>query len=118
MEKTHTPNYKRIFLDILEQKFPDRKDVCMPILSKKELSQFDIIELNQKIFGGIDKCTFTLNQKHKAYNKRSISKILNYQIKNDLNNTQTASIFKLSRNTIISWKKKYPHLISVTKNCS
>ncbi|MGN7756824.1 helix-turn-helix domain-containing protein [Chryseobacterium sp. 22532] len=118
MEKNLTPNYKLIFLDILEQKFPDRKDACMPILSKNELSQFDIIELNQKIFGGIDKDTFTLNQKHKAYNKHSISKILNYQIKNDLSNMRTASIFRLSRNTITKWKKKYTHLISVTESCN
>jgi len=118
MEKNLTPNYKLIFLDILEQKFPNRKDVCLPILSKNELSQFDIIELNQKIFGGIDKSTFSLNQKHKAYNKRSISKILNYQIENRLSNTKTASIFKLSRNTIANWKKKYTHLISFSEICN
>jgi len=107
MKKNITPNYKLIFLDIIEEKFSDRKDICMPIINKNELSQFDVIELNQKIFGSIDKAAFTLNQKHKAYNKSSILKILNYQIENHLSNIQTAAIFKLSRNTIAKWKKDF-----------
>lgn len=98
-------NYRQIFMDILDLKYPEKKTACLPLLQKENLSAIDIITLNHKIFGTADKETQYLNQKHRSYSKSSILKILDYQKKNDLNNLQLAEYFKLSRNTITKWRK-------------
>lgn len=106
MEKL-IPDYKRIYNDIIIKNFPDKKDCCMRLLQKESLSVVDIIALNEKIFGSPDKETFAANQRHRSYRKADILKILDYQKKNELNNTQLAIHFKLSRNTVAKWKKNF-----------
>ncbi|NML72456.1 helix-turn-helix domain-containing protein [Chryseobacterium sp. RP-3-3] len=106
MEKL-IPDYKRIYNDIIMKKFPDKRTCCMRLLQKESLSVVDIIELNEKIFGIPDKETFAANQRCRSYKKRDILKMLDYQKKKQLNNTQLAIHFKLSRNTVAKWKKKY-----------
>ena len=44
-------------------------------------------------------------RKFRAYNKLTIMEILEYQKKNNINNTELSRYFKLSRNTIAKWKK-------------
>ncbi len=44
------PDYKRIYKDIIDKKNPDKKKECKNLLSKDELSVFDILELNRRIF--------------------------------------------------------------------
>lgn len=95
------PNYKKIYIDILDFKYPNHKKYCTPILSKKELSFSDIISLNNIIFGTEN----IKNQKFRSYNKKDIFEILDYQKKNNLNNIELARHFKMSRNTIAKWKK-------------
>jgi hypothetical protein len=104
------PNYKKIYTDILERKYPDKKDECQELLKKENLSVLDIIKLNQKIFGLPDEESESFNQKLRSYTEIEILEILNYQKKNMLNNIQLANHFKLSRNTVTKWKK----LFSVT----
>ena len=101
------PDYKRIYSDILNKKFPDKICNCKKLMEKKSLSVLDILELNEKIFGASDKETEIFNQKHRAYKEDSIREILNYQIKNKYNNTELARHFKLSRNTVAKWKLIY-----------
>jgi len=103
-------NYKKIYQDILEMKFPEKREQCFSLLNKKELSILDIINLNQKIFGKSDKQTDIFNQRHKSYDKSAILKILEYQKVNNLNNTELAKHFKLSRNTISKWKKNHSNI--------
>lgn len=104
--KQHTsPDYKAIYKDILYQKFPDKIEDCLPLLDKKDLSTLDILALNQKIFGSLDKERTKINSKHLSYNKSDILHMLEYQKNNKLNNTQLANHFKLSRNTVTKWKK-------------
>ncbi|BFO67477.1 helix-turn-helix domain-containing protein [Chryseobacterium sp. KCF3-3] len=105
MKKKISPDYKKIFNDIIEKKYPDRRDSCQSILNKNELSMLDVILLNKLIFGKNNKEYFTTNQKYKSYNEATILKILNYQKENKLNNTQLARYFNLSRNTVTKWKK-------------
>ncbi|WP_228442253.1 helix-turn-helix domain-containing protein [Chryseobacterium nematophagum] len=100
-------NYKRIFSDILDKKYPDKKDKCLGILDKNNLSALDIIELNKRIFGPLDTETDQFNQRHRSYTEFSIFQILDYQKENKLNNSQLARHFKLSRHTVAKWKKKY-----------
>lgn len=101
------PNYKKIYTDILNKKHPDKISVCQSILNKKKLSTSDIILLNTMIFGVQDKETMVFNQRHRSYCEDTIREIIDYQKKNNLNNTQVALQLKLSRNSIAKWKKIY-----------
>ena len=107
----HTPDYRRIFLDIIEMKYPEKKEICKNILNKKELLTLDVIHLNHMVFGIKDKETFVFNQSHRFYNEKAIAEILEYQKKNNLSNSETARHFKMSRNTITKWKKLFDNSI-------
>lgn len=106
MERSQ-PNYRLIYHDIISIKCPGKKEECNPILNKKEISILDVIKLNMIIFGINDKETQIFNQKHRSYDESTILEILDYQAKNNLNNTQLANHFKLSRNTVAKWKKHF-----------
>lgn len=99
--KKTNPDFKLIYSDILNKLHPEKTQDCQELLSKKELSVMDILELNQKIFGKSEK----LNQKYRSYDKSYILHILEFQKENKLNNTQLAGHFNLSRNSIAKWKK-------------
>lgn len=100
-------NYHAIYTDILQNKFPQKKEECRILLEKEYLSAIEIIELNKKIFGIPDKETESENRKHRSYNKSDILEMLDYQKEQQLNNSQLASHFKLSRNTVAKWKKNF-----------
>ncbi|WP_336733551.1 helix-turn-helix domain-containing protein [Chryseobacterium sp. VD8] len=102
-----SPNYKRIYTDMITKKYPDKHEECLFLLSKKELSALDIIRLNDKLIKNYVSDEDKDNKKHRSYDKSSIFEILDYQVKNKLNNLQLAKHFKLSRNTIAKWKKLY-----------
>lgn len=99
------PHYKKIYTDILERKYPDKKNECKVLLGKEHLSVLDVIQLNKQIFGLPNAKTEIFNQKHRSYSQSDIVEILDYQKKNGLNNVQLALHFKLSRNTVAKWKK-------------
>lgn len=101
-----TPDYKQIYTDIIEEKFPEKID-DIKIMRKIERisSAIDIITLNNLIFGKSELLTECGNQKLRSYDHKSIVNILEYQKKNKLNNAETANHFKMSRNTISKWKR-------------
>ncbi|MFY7811459.1 MAG: helix-turn-helix domain-containing protein [Flavobacterium sp.] len=103
MEKT-TPNYKKIFLDMIIKRYPQKKELCEPILSKKSINHFDILQLSEIINPKKDKDYRKFNSKLQSYNQETILEILEYQKEYQLNNTETALHFKMSRNTIKKWK--------------
>lgn len=98
------PDYKRIYSDIVDLQFPEKKDDCKKLLSKARLSAIDILLLNEKIFGK-NKNQKQLNQRHASYTKHDILIMLEHQKKHNLNNTELARHFSLSRNSIARWKK-------------
>ena len=104
--KNLLPDYKQIFEDILDKKYPEKRAICQTILNKSSLSVLDVITLNKKIFS-INKNNETENQKHRSYTKSDILQMLDYQKKHKLNNSQLARHFKLSRNTVSKWKKTF-----------
>ena len=109
IQKSHKmiqPDYKTIYQDILQEHFPEKLPDCYSILNKNNLSAIDILKLNEKIFGSHRK-NFEENQKHRSYSPSDILQILEYQKENNLNNTQLATHFKLSRNTVAKWKKLF-----------
>ena len=99
------PNYKSIYLDIISKKFPSKTDTYEKILSKKILSNYDVIVLNKELFPNAK--NQTENQKLKSYTKETILKILDYQKAKKLNVTELARHFSISRNTIAKWRKIY-----------
>ena len=105
--KYPSPDYKLIFTDILDKKFPHKKEKCQIHLKKKNLSAIDIIELNNNIFNTPKGAKQSENQKYRSYSKSDILKILDYQKKHKLNNSQLSKHFKLSRNSVTKWKKMF-----------
>lgn len=104
-KKILRPDYNRIYNDLIDNKYPEKKMEFKSMLEKKILSTLDIIKLNQRIFGKEEYSI--LNQKHRSYDKKAILEILDYQKKNNLNNKQLALKFNMSRNTIGKWKKLF-----------
>ncbi|MDQ0064192.1 helix-turn-helix domain-containing protein [Chryseobacterium lathyri] len=107
MKKQNQPNYKLIYSDIIEQKFPHKKAECEKLLEKKMLSALDILELNNRIFGIKDQTLKKMNKKLRSYNESDILRILDYQKNHRINNLQVAKHFGLSRNTMTKWRKMY-----------
>ena len=105
--KKSLPNYKLIYQDMIKKKYPQKEIQCHNILNKDELSILDVMELNKIIFDNENKESQRFNQKLRSYNKATILEILNYQKVNNLNNTQIAIQFNLSRNSIGKWKKLF-----------
>lgn len=106
MESYSSPNYTRIYQDIIEQKYPEKKESCLNLLTKKKLTTREIIQMNTLIFGVENRSQFSENNsKFRCYDQETVQYILKYQITHQLNNTETASHFKISRNTLAKWKK-------------
>lgn len=100
------PNYKKIYNDILDKKYPEKKQVCESILKKLKIESFDVIRLNELIFNSNDKRLLKKNQSFRSYDEQTILRILKYQKDHGLNNVQLAAHFKLSRNTVAKWQRE------------
>ncbi|WP_126651232.1 hypothetical protein [Chryseobacterium aureum] len=59
------------------------------------------------IFSEADQKTQVANQRYRSYDKASILEMLDYQTKNQLNNSEWARHFALSRNTVAKWKNNF-----------
>ncbi|KMQ62716.1 transposase [Chryseobacterium sp. BLS98] len=105
--KKSQPDYKKIYMDIINNKYPQKRILCETILNKRQFSVLDVIRLNALIFGTEDFERFVSNQKHRSYDESTVIEILDYQKHNKLNNTQTADYYNISRNTIAKWKKVF-----------
>lgn len=106
MDDKSSPDYKKIYTDIIHDKYPHKLELCSGFLAKRSLTSIDIIQLNTLIFGE-SKLISGKNQKHKVYTKEDILYMLEFQRKNNLNNNELANYFKLSRNTVTKWRKMF-----------
>ncbi|MDC8107168.1 helix-turn-helix domain-containing protein [Chryseobacterium sp. B21-037] len=108
MEKQQSPNYIRIYRDIIQTKYPEKEEKCSFFLKKAKLTSREVLQLNKIIF---EKESFSeiklSNSRFRSYDQETIWYILDHQKKYRLNNYQLAEHFKVSRNTITSWKKKF-----------
>lgn len=100
------PNYHKIYEDMIELKYPDKKEAAKKILLKKNLVTKDLDLLNEIIFGFPNRAKQITNSKHRSYTRNEIVDILKFQNESGMNNSQIAKYFKISRNTIIHWRKK------------
>ncbi|MCU7615819.1 helix-turn-helix domain-containing protein [Chryseobacterium sp. PBS4-4] len=107
MKSNNQPDYKRIYTDMISRKYPHKKESCEAILKKKRFSTLDVITINNMIFGKGQERENTANQLHRSYDKAAIIEMLQFQKKNNMNNSQLSRHTKLSRNTIIKWKKLF-----------
>jgi DNA-binding helix-hairpin-helix protein with protein kinase domain len=112
MEK-RSPDYKKIYTDIILRKHPEKYNLCSPLLQKKNLSVLDIIKLNALVFSFEDQKTTLFTRKQRSYDESSILEILEYQNRNAYSNTKIGKQFKISRNTIAKWKKLFNKLSSI-----
>ncbi len=103
MEISTSINYKLIYTDLISKKFPEKQSDFQRILSKKSLNEFDVLQISRQLSSGDEADLY--NGKHKSYCKNTILKILDFQKKNCLNNSELANHFNLSRNTVARWKK-------------
>jgi len=102
----NTPNYRKIYEDMISRKYPEKAQACKSILRKKIIKTIDLMILNN-IIVGFDSYDIKSNQKLKSYDKDTIFEILTYQKKYRMNNIQTAKHFNISRNTLTAWKRKF-----------
>lgn len=102
--KKKSIDYKKLYTEMVLEKYPQKISQCHSILRKKEITVMDIIRLN-KIISSED--AQSINQKYKSYDRTAIFEILDYQKKHRLNNVATARHFNISRNTLGSWKKQF-----------
>lgn len=105
------PDYVRIYKDLIKMKFPKYLGEFEGLFQKEELSFFEIRRINNKLFGKKNRDQKSLEQKYKAYDKSTILKMLRYQKRHRLNNTQLANHFKLSRNTVANWRKIFDNIV-------
>lgn len=108
--KVNSPDYRKIYTDMIEMKYLDKKDKCKTLLSKNKLSVLDILELEKKIFEGNMSSDDKTNGKFRAYDNEAIQQILTFQKINNMTNTETSIYFKIGRNSIAKWKKMFPEL--------
>ncbi|UWX61823.1 helix-turn-helix domain-containing protein [Chryseobacterium oranimense] len=101
------PDYKRIYTDLINERHPEKKETFRTILSQKDLSILDVIKCSTILTDGEDKNAVTFNQRHRCFDRETILEILDYQKEHGYSNAQLARHFKLSRNTIAKWKKKF-----------
>lgn len=105
--RNSAPNYKKIFEDIINFKFPKKAEKCKALLKKKFLTSLDVIKLNNLIFDTeLSHKNNNANSRHRSYDKETVCNILKYQKDNNLNNRDLATHFKTSRNTISKWKRE------------
>lgn len=103
-QKINRPFYKKIYEEMIHKKYPDKMDYCRCYLEKEEISCIDILSLNQIISkSGYDK--YNQVNKYKSYDTETIINILEFQKKNQLNNSKLSLHFNISRNSITKWKK-------------
>lgn len=96
----YKPDYKRIYSDMIDEKFPEKRKDLQYFFDKENWTSLDIIRLEKKLFP-----QYKLSAEHRSYDKSTILEILEYQKKHQYNNSQLAAHFKVSRNTIAKWKK-------------
>lgn len=106
MSYMNRPYYHKIYADLVRDKFPHKADLCADFLARKDWIAFDVLLVNEILFGKPKKDSLTSKgKKHFSYDETTILKILKYMLTNGLNNTETARKFGMSRNTISKWKE-------------
>jgi hypothetical protein len=101
------PNYKRIYHDILKEKYPEKlQDAKVLYLLDNLKTVDDILKINALVSDSSRKSS-TNNQKLKNYDKQTVLKLLQYQKKHQLSTKFMSKKYNMSRNTISKWWKLF-----------
>lgn len=103
-EVIHKPDFGKIFQEIAEKKNLPKAEQDR-IAEQKEWGSLEVIKTNEELFVKRNKENLKFNQQHKAYDKSSIRKLLDYQKRNQLNNSEMTRMFKLNRITLGKWQR-------------
>lgn len=96
-------NYSLIFEDMLRQKgLPVNEAQLKAVASTGK--NIDVLKVNESL---LDKSTTKEDARLRSYTEMDIHYILQYKKENHLNITQTATHFKMSRNTLAKWIRLY-----------
>lgn len=110
------PNYKKIYYDMLRLEHPEKlKDPKIKELLNKLNTTEDVLNFNEKIFAQ-SKESQVNNQKLKTYDKKTMFKLLQYQSKHGFSTSYMSRKYKISRTTIINWKKTFEEEIEKVIN--
>ena len=110
------PDFQKIYSEIIEKYYPEKEKECKFYLNRADWSSLDVITVNNILFSQkSSREILEFNQKHRAYDEKTIKKILQYQQKNKLNDTQVSIHFKLSRNTLLKWKRTFSKIEASAK---
>lgn len=102
------PDYKQIYLDILQEKYPEKLNNQLIKNKLNSLhSAVDVLKFDRLIFGEASGSVEFKNQRLRSYDEESILEILKFQKQNGMTNIQVSNHFKTSRNTIAKWKTIY-----------
>jgi DNA-binding transcriptional regulator YiaG len=105
LKKNFSPNYKVIFEDLAKERYKDLVPKYIQQRIESLNNHLDVLELNKLIFNQNYSSKETAQMK--AYDRASIEKVLQTQVKDNLSNREIATMFHLSRNTVAKWKKEY-----------
>lgn len=105
LKKNFSPNYKVIFEDLAKERYKDLVPKYIQQRIESLNNHLDVLELNKLIFNQNYSSKETAQMK--AYDRASIEKVLQTQVKYNLSNREIATMFHLSRNTVAKWKKEY-----------
>lgn len=105
MNISNRPFYKKLYADMIRDKYPEKAALCANFFKKDSWISLDVIRINEILFGsGKESVDVRVDRKHRAYDRDSILEILQYQVKNELTNSAIVEEFGISRNTISKWK--------------
>jgi hypothetical protein len=105
-------DYKKIYLSIIEQNFSDMLNNSEVMYKLNNLkTSIDILEFNKYLYELNNQKT-DLDFRLKSYMEEDILKILRYQIKHKMSNSEISQKYRISRTTIITWRRRYKNIIN------
>lgn len=100
--------YKEIYLNLIQEKFPDKLDDSKILWKLSHLdSSINIIELNDLLFHNGDRNIDITDSRLRSYTYDEIIRILKYQERFKKSNTDIVNKYGMSRATLNSWKKRF-----------
>ena len=101
------PDYQKIYKEITERFHKNKTDKVKTYLQKEEWTSFDVIAVNKLLYDMKENNELKVDKRCKAYDEQTIISVLNHQKEFRLNNSELSRLFKISRNSVISWRKRH-----------
>lgn len=105
-------NFKVLYKDIIKDKFPEFEfdNTIISKIDDLDNSAMKIFYLNNFIFYNTENSLDNIDSRLKSYTENEILDILRYQNAFNLSNTEIVKEFRMSRTTLILWKRRFKKL--------